>query len=383
VLVAALAGCAFHAHPGADNVIAPDATGGSAYPIVGPHGVYVPTFGASLGTDPDLQLALASASVDGMFITRPWKDVEPTADAYDFESRLGVDLRAVAAAGKHATIAIEAGINSPAYLCASTSCLNLIVHFKQGNGQCIQELLPIPWDPVVQMRFGNMVAALGAYIAADPVLASTVVGVKITGFNDHDAETILPNQTGLTETCTVGNACQSGSCSETDTVTAFQAAGYTADVATAAFATFAMQFRAAFPTTPIGSQITSVFPALPDSTTPDRSIPVAMVDNLVADTTMRPIMVQDNGLTATGGIDAATVAAHGVNVPIGFQMLAYVASNPTCLMAGTSKVPCAETVLRDAIDLGLSSGATWLEIYKQDVAAYPSSIAYAHGKLVP
>jgi hypothetical protein len=378
------AGCSFHpSTPPAPTVdSAPTSTS-----AVAPRGVYVPTFGQSIANDSALAAALSATTVDGFVIAAAWKDVEPAQDAYDFETHVGANLRAVAAAGKRATISIGAGIASPAYVCTSAgaTCLDLVVRFKQGNQQCIHETLPLPWDPVLQARFGKMVAAFGAYIAGDATLAQAVVAVKITGFNDHDEETILPVETGLTEPCTVGDACGADMmCHETDTVTAFQTAGYTSDVAVQAFATFAGQFRAAFPNVAISSQITSQFPALVGTSPPTTTaVPVAMVQRLIGDASLAPVTVQDNGLTATGGVDIGTVDAHAAGVPVGYQMLAYVANNAACLMAGTTRQACSESILRAAIDLGVTSGASWLEIYKQDIVAYPASIAYAHGKLAP
>jgi hypothetical protein len=216
------------------------------------------------------------------------------------------------------------------------------------------------------------------------VLAATVVGVKITGFNDHDAETILPIQSAIVEPCTTGDACQSdGTCHESDTVTALQAAGYTPEVATAAFHAFAAEFRAAFPGLPIGSQITKVLPP-PGSTT----LPVTMVDDLIGDATLAPVTVQDNGLTAVGGVDPATIAARTAGTPVGYQTLAYVANNAQCLMGmhaapDGGNLPCTESLLKMAVDNGITNGASWLELYKQDVLAYPATIADAHAQLVP
>jgi hypothetical protein len=348
--------------------------------LTGPRGVYVPTFNARM-SDADLQVALQMPAVDGFFIARNWADVEPTPGNFAFESVLGTDIRAVAAAHKHATIAIAAGINRPDDVCASTTCLDLIVRFKQADHKCIHESLPLPWDPVVQARFGRVIAALGTYLASDSTLAATVVEVKISGFNDHDAETILPIQDAVIEPCTTGDACQpDGTCHETDTAAALQGAGYTVDAALAAYRAFAAQTRAAFRGLPIGSQISSHFPA-PGGTT----LPVTMVQQLLADGTLRPVTVQDQGLTATSGVDDGTRAGQAAGVPVGFQMLSFVSGNSPCLMAGPghSADPCDEAVLRAAVDLGVASGASWLEIYKKDVKDYPATIEHAHAALVP
>ena len=167
-------------------------------------------------------------------------------------------------------------------------------------------------------------------------------------------------------------------CAESDAIGAFEAAGYTDSTATTAYLAFAHMFRAAFPGLPIGLMVSSSLPS-PGAD----SLPLLMVQDFVNDTTLRPITVQDNGLAGASGVDPGTMYARDAGVAVGFQMLAYVAGNPTCLMGRGAapdggNAPCDEALLKEAINLGLSGGAQWLEIYTQDVTAYPDASTYAH-----
>ncbi len=370
---------------GADAALAPPGKQTSS-----PRGVYVPTFNSAIvgaGGDKTLQGLVSDPNVDGFFLSRRWQDVEPTKGAYAFDS-LVADLRAVAAAGKKATIGIGAGILAPSYLCQSKStggagaqCLALVIHPPQATGQCIDETLPLPWDPVLQERFGAMVTGMAAAIAADSVAEATVVDVKITGFNDRDEETILPGSTGGTIACTSGNACTNGVCDQSDAIAALKAAGYSDATATSAILALAGSFRAAFPDFAIGAQVS---PGLPSPGSDN--VHVVMDKALVADSRLFPLTAQNQGLSGTESVDDGLVAAAAAGAPIGFQMLAYVANNPTCLMGkglgpGGGNTPCDQSVLQAAIDNGEGMGAQWLEIYAQDVVAYPSAIAAAHAKL--
>jgi hypothetical protein len=108
----------------------------------------------------------------------------------------------------------------------------------------------------------------------------------------------------------------------------------------------------------------------------------------VGTTSAFPITVQDNGLAATTGVDTGTLYARAAGVPVGYQMLFVVSGDPTCAMGrglgpGGRTVPCDEPVLRAAIDNGINNGgARFLEIYKEDVSAYPNAIADAHNRLL-
>jgi hypothetical protein len=70
---------------------------------------------------------------------------------------------------------------------------------------------------------------------------------------------------------------------------------------------------------------------------------------------------------------------------VGYQMLDMVAGvTGNCPMAQglDAGTPCSESVLRAAVDNGITNGgAQWLEIYKEDVQAYPTTARYAHDKL--
>jgi hypothetical protein len=363
----------------------------SASPNPSPIGVFIPTFHSPIASDPLLQQALRSPYVDGFFISRHWRDVQPTAASFAWDS-LDADLRAVAAAGKKASLGVGAGIFSPSWLCASSSaggagaqCLDLVIKpfTFSGDASCNNESLPVPWNSVFLDNFGRMVAALGQHLASQPQLASVIVDVKITGINDRDEETILPSARGGTVPCTSGNACQSGQCPRSDALGALEGAGYNDQNARQAYLRLAQAFRSAFPGTPIGSQVSSALPS-PESD----SLPLTLVQALVGTTSAFPITVQDNGLAATTGVDTGTLYARAAGVPVGYQMLFVVSGDPTCAMGrglgpGGRTVPCDESVLRAAIDNGINNGgARFLEIYKEDVSAYPNAIADAHNRLL-
>src|SRR5579871_1715083 len=80
----------------------PDAGSADAGPRIGPVGVYVPTFHAPIASDAELTTAIGYPWVDGFFVSRPWRTVEPVEGTFDWTT-LDQDLQAIVAAGKHAT----------------------------------------------------------------------------------------------------------------------------------------------------------------------------------------------------------------------------------------------------------------------------------------
>lgn len=367
-------------------------------------GVYAPTFGIPIASDPTnmLQAALELPYVDGFFITRTWDDVEHDAGMFTFRAQLEADLEAVADAGKKASIAINAGIHSPPWVCQGQSgaqCLPFI-SLQAEAPTCNEQLVPVPWDPTFEAEFGQMVQALGFYLA-DSGFASVVTQVKIEGFNYDTDETNLPQQTvGSTfPFCDAGMACDAGVCPLTNIAQSLVDAGYSDDAGAAAFLTFAGDFRGAFPTTTLDAQIDQLLPSPADEHT-GVSMALLLAEALVADLAVYPLMVQDTGLAAVFGTHHLAVGyAHDAGVPVGFQMLCSVfpsgnqgstncdVSNRNCEMAakllpdgGTGQ--CDEQVLLDAINGGVDAGATYLEIYKVDLINYRDAGAYAHALLV-
>jgi hypothetical protein len=388
-------------------------SGGGAGLLPSPHGVYVPTFQQPIvgtGSVPDggFQQLLGAPFVDGFFLSRGWSQVEasgpgafkPAGTAC--KSILG-DLGAIATAGKKATLAIGAGSQAPAWMCESTSaggvgasCFTLTV-VPPGKTTCDYVTYPAMWDATYQQYFASMVAELAACVASNATAQATLVDAKITGLNDHDEETILPYQDqGGIVACTGGQACQmdagtGGWCAESNDLAAFDDAGYTAASGQQAFLAFAQATRTAFDGgLPIGSEISShllVPPGVPDAGL--GSYALVLTEALVADAALYPITVQEQGLAAANGATGlGVVYAADAGVPIGFQMVAAVVGNipASCEMAaglpaGSGCTCPDQCLLYDAIENGVDHGARWLEIYEEDLVAFPDAGSYAHDLL--
>lgn len=233
-----------------------------------------------------------------------------------------------------------------------------------------------------------MVGELATCLNSDGNSAGTVVDVKVTGLNGKsDEETILPYDPGGPETCSNGPPlCNGGSCQTSYDLVVFEDAGYTADSGAEAYMSFVQATHAAFPGLPVGSQISS-----------EMLLPAGIVDAgfgtyarvltelFVTDAGQYSITSQEQGLAADAGADTQGIqVAMNAGIPIGFQMVLSVVgySGPCEMSQGLQRdggCLCPDVcVLLAAIDNGVGHGARWLEIYEQDLLAYPDAGQYAH-----
>src|ERR1039457_6363407 len=128
-------------------------------------------------------------------------------------------------------------------------------------------------------------------------------------------------------------------------------------------------FHTSFPTIASGSMVSGSMPPAPGSA---GGLAKPLADALL-DSGLRPITVQDNGLTATTGADPGTLDAVARGIPVGYQELNAVYGAKNCTMARglASDAGCDEQVLLDAINYGITQGgAQLLEFYPQDIYNY-------------
>jgi hypothetical protein len=122
------------------------------------------------------QLDLTNPNVDGMSFYTRWNIIEPMQGVFDW-SALDAHVNAATSAGKHFTLAVSAGVNTPQWLYSLGASS---VTLSQGT-------VPMPWDPTYLQYFKNMVAQMGAHYAGNPALD----GVHMTGVNYATGETSL------------------------------------------------------------------------------------------------------------------------------------------------------------------------------------------------
>ncbi len=168
-----------------------------------------------------IKLDLTNSNVDGMSFWSQWNLIEPQSGVFDW-SNLDAHVNAATAAGKHFTLTIEAGVNTPQWLYGLGASS---VTLSQGT-------VPIPWDPTYLQYFKGMVARMGAHYSSNPALD----GVHITGLNYVHGETHLIN-------------------SNVADCAAWMRVGYTSTLVVSSFSQILTEFTDDFPGVQLASMI--------------------------------------------------------------------------------------------------------------------------------
>ncbi len=355
----------------ASDVVSPDAGSARA-----PHGAYLVGFGQPL-TGTQQAAALSVSGLDGVYVSKKWSEIEPSSGAYSFTA-LNTDLDIAAAAGKAISVGIGAGSVAPAWFCAqSNACLPFIIIPQYDQTQCNGVELPIPYTPVFLQAWLGLIDALAADLAASPARYAAVNVIKVTGINGETEETDLPSKPAQTRACTGGSACSNGTCTKPDDTARWLANGYSLSAVQSAWVQIATHFHDALPDKHLDYQVGT---AWPNDSKP--SLHATLV--AYGESSFPGFVVQSNGLNATGGGASEVLGASSAGFTTGYQTAFYVYGDPQCQMAGSIQVPagtCPESILKDAVDVGISKQAKFIEFYVQDVNGFPSTIMYAHQSL--
>ncbi len=285
---------------------------------------------------------LTNPSVSGVAVRASWNLTETASGTYNW-SYLDRVIAQVTAAGKQFSLAISAGVKTPAWVYAAGSQAFTFVQ----NG--ITQTIPVPWDPVFLGAWEQFVQALGARYGSNPLLTN----VKITGINTTTDETMLPK-------------------TPTD-VSNWQALGYTRLEVENAWQAIADTFATAFPIKGLVLlTVPSGFPAIDNNGNIISSMLKAGDSVLPGDLISGGIsrygaqfIVQNNGLSDTWISPQVTAVAGQVNT--GYQMLWNVSNDPTYRMTGGQTPYDPATVLQVAVNKALAAGAHYLEIYQIDI----------------
>ncbi len=284
--------------------------------------------------------------IEGVLLGYNWNQIETSDGVYNW-SLVDNQVALVGAAGKVATIAIAAGVETPGWVYnEGAQSFNVVWDKAWGFTPCSNQRIPIPWDPVFLAKWQAFVTAFGARYDTNPTVAS----VKLTGFNSETAELFLP--LSINEQINiVGHVCTGP-----NYVTQWQAAGYTRTLGEYAFNTIESYFAAAFPNTPFEAMKGPAdFPPIDANgnilNKTDGEDDQANTDVITAAiaTYGQQFVLQNDGLSATWIWKLEESYASQINT--GYQMVSSPMGNQ----------------LSPAINLALGGGATFLEISVPDI----------------
>jgi hypothetical protein len=124
--------------------------------------------------DPPYDLAgepcWTNPSVQGVALRTQWSKIQPTEDAFDW-SYLDQGVALAAQYNKKISILITAGVTSPDWI-YDEGAQKFMVTTVAGPIMP----MPLPWDPVFQAKWGNVIRAFAARYNGNPQLAYIVMG---------------------------------------------------------------------------------------------------------------------------------------------------------------------------------------------------------------
>jgi hypothetical protein len=312
----------------------PDAPGSEALSINGVYALGVEDCSPSV-----IESYVANPDVDGLSLRAGWSEVESVEGSFDW-SVFGPALAQAESHGKKVMLRVLAGVNAPDWLYAAGAAQFTFVDDNPNHETYGQPVtMPVPWDPIFLAKWLDFVAAFGAEYAGNP----NVTLVAVTG----------PAAGGEMHLGDKGNA------------DAWHALGYTNGLMIETWELTIDAFVAAFPQQHLSVAMSN--PVLFDN-------PAEIRAAVAAYCAQAGDGIQGNWLAAKTPPDNdlyQQVASMSAVVPVGFQMLCSAAQER---FGGT---------LATAIDLALQANASFLEIYRGDIAAYPEDIAFAHEQLNP
>ncbi len=346
-------------------------------------GIFVATYTTGHFNRP----VIAQEGVDGLFIRLPWHVVNPSRDVFDFD-RLDDLLEPVVRNGKKASVAIMAGVYTPSwvYNVAGARALGLrMVRDPVSDGE---RRIPIPWDQNYLWAHDRLMQGLSRFLRRRPNYDRAVVMVKMSGLVMGSAEMRL-----LHPRLSADRSIDWGGASGPDfesykralrlqQTLAWQDAGYKPSLVKHAAATMIDQVASHFPGKTVGLAVLVDPASFPPIAEGGRLIDPSMV-RLSRRITVRNaeryrsrLSVNSTVLLAHKGTPLLVDLAYRRGAKIGYQVAEQHIGHPNCQGRGDTapgrRDPCQPHRFRDALERGLSRGASFIEVFDHNAEAYPN-----------
>jgi hypothetical protein len=287
---------------------------------------------------------LRNRNVDGVGIEVLWSNLETADRTYNWAKQLDSLIAQAALANKKVILRLTPGYATPAWVFAEgAQYLKIVWDKKWGRALCSRVPIPLPWDPIYQEKWMELIEAVGARFGSN----LTVVGVEITGINGETDETILnfPSK----ETITNGST----SCTGYNYVAYWQAAGYTRTLIEHAWLNFAQTYQQAFPRAKL---IAIMGPyGLP---------PIDQFGNIIPKVGSDKMGVQE--IIAEGIADFPdqfVLENNGLSKKLYWDLQSYANQVPT----GYQTTSALGAKLSAGMNQAIGAGAVYLELYPPDV----------------
>ena len=295
------------------------------------------TKGVFIVTDHNVAIQPATytnPAVDGIVIRTFWSNVQPAPGQFDW-SFIDSQVQAASASGKKVILVVLPGAFTPAWALQGVQTAQFMVDYGFMQGQTV--VLPMPWDPTYLNRWFAFVRVLGQRYDSNPA----VVNVPATGPTSISEEMSLPNDPAA--------------------VTKWRQLGYTLPLYEGAWQQTLAAYLRSFPTTQISL---TFYPGLPIPDVSAESATRVDLANFAFSQYGQQVAFQENGLSARKGAPSLgydLVQQYSKKTTVGFEMGTSATEKPEQMGAST-----ASSALLASVDLGLSAGVKFLEIYEKD-----------------
>jgi hypothetical protein len=319
-------------------------------------------FALGVAGHPVPQDILLNPNIDGVALLFLWKELEPRERQFDWNFSDSEIIRAHAQ-GKKISLGVTPGVSTPEWVYGDGARKYTFLWDKRwGPPPCSPVSLPVPWDSVYIAKWLEFVRAFAQRYANDP----DVVLVKIEGINAQTPEFFLPHSPSKS----VSAGARVG-CPGDDNLAAWQDVGYRPERVRAAWRTLAGGYAERFPNQ-----------SLVLETGPAGMPPIDDAGHIMprsgADRTLAPAIISA-GKSLIGARFVVQNDGLQVNLPwpdllriappasIAYQMAWRVTGDPSCRM-NLFQRPCdPRSTLQTSINIGINSGAKYLEIYIADL----------------
>lgn len=325
---------------------------------------------------------LANPDISGVRLRLTWGSLEPTKGGYDF-SLLNNEIAKAYAAGKSFSIAIATGSKesrAPAWLFAQPTNVKTIAlidgsHQGQGNINRTQYTFAIPWDLKYKARVMNLIAALKNNLESLPASQYDIVTqISTFGLSQKTDEMRLPDQDMSTDP-----NISAGPDDYTRAIAKWNALSipFRPSVVMSTYKDILDTMMSSFPNKTIGSSFISFksgFPTIDESGAKvSKANMIDLANEMVIygkNTYGKRYSSMTASLTPVGGVSNITTD-HVGSISIGYQLNNSEFGDPLCL---TNNTICDDTSLRAAFTNAKNAKAYFVEIFPNDVLAYPQAI---------
>lgn len=305
------------------------------------------------------ETVLTNPDVTGVALRQAWSDLEPTEGVFDW-TFLDSEVARVAAAGKQILLRIITQAGKPAWVTTAVTAAGGSFYTFDDNG--VTTTIPVFWDPTFLAKKKAMIAALGAHFSKNSAIK--IVSASFANATSEDWN--VPHNP--------------------DEVTKWLAVGYTSQKMLDAGKQIIDATMTAFPTQYVtmaiggNGHVGGTGNLDPDATYVPRNViltaraswPGRMLAQINSLSTYNPV--------APGPDDSVWHLLWDSRPDVAAQMVYQCATDPTYRVNGGVAGDPA-TVLRVAVDAGVSYGVNYIEIYQIDVVNLLATITYAHTAL--